>query len=70
MAEPKLHKLLTCTEMDEADFQNFVCDTWTEEAENWLHEYQKDHGEEPSRFKTFSWGMRLALKAMGVEIKR
>lgn len=57
-------------QVSEADFENMVCDAWTGTAENWLHDYQKAHGDEPSRFKTFAWGMRLAFKLLGVEIKR
>lgn len=54
--------------MNVADFQNLVCDLWTNEGENWEKDYQKEHQMDPSRFKTFSWGCRLMLKHLGIEV--
>ena len=54
--------------MNVADFQNLVCDLWTGEGETWEKEYQKQHQMDPTRFKTFSWGCRLMLKHLGIEV--
>lgn len=54
--------------MNVADFQSLVCDLWINEGENWEKDYQKEHQTDPSRFKTFSWGCRLILKHLGIEV--
>lgn len=54
--------------MNVADFQSLVCDLWINEGENWEKDYQKEHQMDPSRFKTFSWGCRLILKHLGIEV--
>ena len=54
--------------MNVADFQNLVCDLWVKVGEKWEKDYQKEHQMDPSRFKTFSWGARLMLKHLGIEV--
>lgn len=54
--------------MNVVDFQNTVCDLWEKEGEKWEKDYQKEHQMDPSRFKTFSWGCRLMLKHLGIEV--
>ena len=54
--------------MNVVDFQNLVCDLWIKEGENWEKDYQKEHQKDPSSFKTFSWGCRLMLKHLGINI--
>lgn len=54
--------------MNVADFQNLVCDLWIGEGEKWEKDYQKEHQQDPTRFKTFSWGCRLMLKHLGIEV--
>ena len=56
--------------MTETEFQELICDLWTKEGETWEKEYQKQHQMEPTNFKTFSWGARLMLKHLGIEIER
>lgn len=56
--------------MTETEFQELICDLWTKYGETWEKEYQKQHQMDPTRFKTFSWGARLMLKHLGIEIER
>lgn len=51
--------------MNIVDFQNLVCDLWTEEGEKWEKDYQKEHQMDPSNFKTFSWGRSFDVEAFG-----
>lgn len=51
--------------MNIVDFQNLVCDLWTGEGEKWEKDYQKEHQTDPSRFKTFSWGLPFDVETFG-----
>ncbi len=56
--------------MTEAEFQELICDLWIKEGEKLEKDYQKQHQMDPTRFKIFSWGARLMLKHLGIEIER
>lgn len=56
--------------MTEAEFQELICDLLIKEGEKWEKDYQKQHQINPTCFKTFSWGARLMLKHLGIEVER
>ena len=54
----------------EEDFSKFVCAEWETKAEKRKQDYIREHGEAPSLFKTFAWGMELMLQHVGGTIER
>ena len=56
--------------MSEVEFEELVCDVWTQKIENEIQDYRKKHQTEPTDFKKASWMAREILKRVGFKIER
>lgn len=56
--------------MSEVEFENLVCNVWTQNIENDIQDYRKKHQTEPTDFKKASWMAREILKRVGFNLER
>lgn len=56
--------------MSEVEFENLVCDVWTQSIKNDIQDYRKKHQIEPTGFEKASWMAREILKRVGFNLER